>query len=274
LEGVAALAEGFKEDDRAGGGDVEGADAAAHGDAQQVIAGAADEVVEAGALASEDEDTVAGEVELVVVGGAVFVETDDPEVLFFQLFEGADEVDDAGDTQVLGCAGAGFDGGGAQGSRAALGEQDAVDSSAICYTQQSAEVLRVFNAVESEKQAGRTGDYGRVKVFEGEEILGANEGYDALVSGSFGEQGQLLARLLADADTGVAAEGDEALQALVVALAGDENVVEAAAAGLEGFLDRMQAVENFHVLSVEDGRRALGSWFPTHSAKNAEWMIA
>ena len=36
------------------------------------------------------------------------------------------------------------------------------------------------------------------------------------------------------------------LRRVVVALAGDENVVEAAAAGLESFGDRMQAVENFH----------------------------
>ena len=112
---VAALAEGFKEDDRAGGGDVEGADAAAHGNAQQVVAGAADEVVEARALAAKDENAVAGEVELVVIGLAALVETDDPDVLFFQFFEGADEVDYAGDAQVFGCAGAGLDGDGAQG---------------------------------------------------------------------------------------------------------------------------------------------------------------
>ena len=107
---VAALAKGFEEDHCRGGGDVEGADAAAHRNAQQMITGAADEIVEACALAAEDEDAVAGEVEMVVVSLAAFVETDDPDVLFFQLFEGADEIDDAGDAQVLGCSGAGFDG--------------------------------------------------------------------------------------------------------------------------------------------------------------------
>jgi len=75
-----------------------------------MITGAADEVVEAGALAAEDDDAVAGEIELVEVSLAAFVETDDPDVLFFQLFEGADKVDDAGDAQVLGGSGAGFDG--------------------------------------------------------------------------------------------------------------------------------------------------------------------
>ena len=75
---IAALAEGFVEDNRSGGGDVEGADTASHGNAQQEVAGAADKIVETGAFAAENEDAVAGEIELVVVAGAAFVETDDP----------------------------------------------------------------------------------------------------------------------------------------------------------------------------------------------------
>ena len=154
---VAALAKGFKEDDRGGGGDIEGADASGHGNAQQVVAGAADEVVEARTLAAEDEDAVAGEVELVVVGGAALVETDDPDVLALEFFEGADEIDDTGDAEVFGCAGAGFDGYRAEGGGAALGEDDAVDSGAVGYAQKGAEVLRVFNAVEGEEKAGGAG---------------------------------------------------------------------------------------------------------------------
>ena len=88
--------------------------------------------------------------------------------------------------------------------------------------------------------------YRREEVFDGEEILRVDEGHNALVGGSLGELGQLLARLLADADAGIAAEGDEALDAGIFALAGHQNVVKAAAAGLERLLDRMQAVENFH----------------------------
>ena len=58
--------------------------------------------------------------------------------------------------------------------------------------------------------------------------------------------GELLARLFQDANAGLAALGDEAGQAGIVALARYQNVIEAAAAGLERFLDRVQAVENFH----------------------------
>jgi hypothetical protein len=144
---VAALAKGFKEDDRGGGGDIEGADASGHGNAQQVVTGAADEVVEARAFAAKDEDAVAGEVELVVVGRAALVETDDPEVLALEFFEGADEIDDTSDAQVFGCAGAGLDGGGTEWGGTALGENDAVDAGTVGDTQQSAEVLRIFDAV-------------------------------------------------------------------------------------------------------------------------------
>jgi hypothetical protein len=41
-------------------------------------------------------------------------------------------------------------------------------------------------------------------------------------------------------------ESDEALDAAVAALAGDEDAIESAAAGLHSFLDRVQSVENFH----------------------------
>jgi phosphopantetheine adenylyltransferase len=62
----------------------------------------------------------------------------------------------------------------------------------------------------------------------------------------FSGESELLARPLKDADACVAALGDEAGEAVVVALAGDEDLIEAAATGLESFRDRMQAVENFH----------------------------
>jgi hypothetical protein len=51
---------------------------------------------------------------------------------------------------MLGGSGAGFDGGGTQRSSAALGEENAVDTGAVCDAKKSAEVLRVFNAVERE----------------------------------------------------------------------------------------------------------------------------
>ncbi len=64
--------------------------------------------------------------------------------------------------------------------------------------------------------------------------------------GGFSSDGELLARSLKDANARVTALCDKAAETIIVALAGDEDVVESAAAGLESFRNRMQAVENFH----------------------------
>jgi hypothetical protein len=158
---------------------------------------------------------------------------------------------------MLGGSGARFDGGGAEWSGAAFGEKDTVDTGAIGDAKKSAEVLRIFNTIEREQEAsgGFAGRIGHEKILEGEKFLRANERDDALVCGSLSGDGELLARFLKDADACIAALGDEAANARIAAvaraLASDENVIEAAAAGLESFRDRMQAVENFHGISLE-----------------------
>ena len=73
-----------------------------------------------------------------------------------------------------------------------------------------------------------------------------------------GEVRELIARFLADANARLLAFGDETRKAFVVALGGDNDVIEAAPAGLESLGNRVHAVENFHVFSVDGalGRRA------------------
>jgi hypothetical protein len=66
------------------------------------------------------------------------------------------------------------------------------------------------------------------------------------VRGSFCGERELLARLFQDADAGLAALDDQAGETGILALAGYKDVIKAPLAGLEGFLDRVQAVENFH----------------------------
>jgi hypothetical protein len=220
-----------------------------------VIAGALDEIVKACALAAQNEDTIAGEVELVVIGFAALVETDDPEILLLELLEGADEIDDAGDAKVFCCASAGFDGNGAKWRGAALGEHDDVDACAVRNAEQRAEVLRVFDAIEREDEARLAGSLWLEEIFDGEELCGANDGYDTLVCGGAGELGEVLARFLADTDVRLAAGFDEALDAGRLSgfepLAGDHDVVKASAAGLYSFFDGMDAVESLHVSSVK-----------------------
>jgi hypothetical protein len=257
-----ALAGGFIEDDSSGGGDVQGADGAGHGDREKVVAGAAHEIVKAGAFAAEDDHKVAGEIELIVRGGAAFIETNDPEVAALELFERADEVDDTGNAQVFGRSSARFDGGRTERCGTPLGEENAVDTCAIGDAKESAKILRIFNAVEGEQEpSGRIAvGMWREEIFEREKPLRANERDDTLVRGSLRCNGELLARFFKHANACIAALGDEMIEAVIFALAGDEDVVEAAAAGLESFSDRMQAVENFHGISLVAALAMRSAW--------------
>jgi hypothetical protein len=224
-----------------------------------VVAGAADQVVEPCAFAAEDENAVAGEVEAVVVGqsplGRTGIQTDDPDILTLEFFEGSDEIDDASNAEVFGRAGAGFDGDRAEGGGAALGEDDAVDARAIGYAEKCAEILRVFDTVEGEEEASDAGfccRAGLEEVFDGERLLRMDKGDYTLVGGGLGNEGKLLAGFLTDTDARLTAPSHQLFEAGVVALLSYEDMVEAAASSLEGFLHRMQTVQNFHDGSVED----------------------
>jgi hypothetical protein len=69
--------------------------------------------------------------------------------------------------------------------------------------------------------------------------------------GGSGELSELFARLLTNADTGLTAFGDKARETVVLALAGDKDMVKTATARLESLLHRMEAVENFHESSLD-----------------------
>jgi hypothetical protein len=211
-----------------------------------MVAGAAHQIVETCAFAPEHENDVAGEIETVVIGGAALVESDDPEIVALEIFKRTNEVDDAGDAEMLRGSGTRFNGHGAEWCGTALGEQDALDTGAIGDAKQRTEILRIFHAIEREEKTRGACCRRTIEVFNRKKFLRADERDDTLMRRSFGDEGELLARLLADADAGIAALRDEALQAIVLALAGDKDVIETAAAGFERFLNRMQPVENFH----------------------------
>jgi hypothetical protein len=215
-----ALAEGLVHDDGAGDGDVERGDLASHGDAQEVVAGFLDEVVEACALAAQDEDAVGAEVEGGVVGAAALIEAKHPDVGLLHLLEGADEVGDAGDADVLGRAGGGLGDGRRDWCGPAFGEDDAVDAGAVGGAEEGAEVVRVFDAVEGEEEAVVLGEGGRggEEVFDGEEGALADEGERALVGVGAGEAGELVAGFEGDADAGGAAGEGELVQAGIAGL--------------------------------------------------------
>jgi hypothetical protein len=66
------------------------------------------------------------------------------------------------------------------------------------------------------------------------------------MGGSLGQQRQLLARLLADANSGLPAHRHQPLHALVLALASYQNVVKSPPAGLERLFNRVNSVQDFH----------------------------
>ena len=74
-----------------------------------------------------------------------------------------------------------------------------------------------------------------------------------------GEAGELVAGFDGDADFGCAAELDEAFEAVVAALAGYADVIELAGAGADGLLDWVEAVENFHWLSLPAEGQGIGN---------------
>ena len=218
-----------------------------------MVAGAAYEVVQSCSLTSKHNHRIGPEIVAVVIPCAAFVESDAPDIVFFEGLEGADEVNDAGQAEMLGGAGGGFDGDGAEGGGTAFGKEDAVDSGSFGGAEDGSEVLGVFDAVEGEDEAGfRTFE----DVFGGEEFALTNDGDDALVAGGSGDAGEGVAGFGSDRDFGGAAEVDDGLEALVVTFLRDADMVEAAGAGAEGLFDGVQAVDNFHLLksNVAEGR--------------------
>ena len=65
-----------------------------------------------------------------------------------------------------------------------------------------------------------------------------------------GEAGKLVAGLDGDSDACGAAEFNQALEAFVSTFAGDADVIELAGTGADRLLNRMEAVQNFHPLSL------------------------
>ncbi len=220
-----------------------------------MIAGAANQVVQAGSFTSEDDYGIGREVIAVVILGAVLIEADDPEMVLFEGFEGANEVNDAGDPEMLGGAGRGFDGDGAQRSGAAFGEEDAIDTGALGRAQKRAEVLRIFHPVERQHEAGRGLLAGRrfrccEQIFQSEEVALAHDGDDTLMGRGLGDSGKSLAGLGTDRDGGFPAQGSDGGETRILptteTLGGDTDMVEAAGPGAQSLFDRVKAVQNLH----------------------------
>jgi hypothetical protein len=88
------------------------------------------------------------------------------------------------------------------------------------------------------------------EVFDAEEFALANEGDGPLVGVGAADAGEVVAGFERYSHTGGAAHGGEAFQAIVFAFTREHYAVQPSGARPDGFLDRMQAVKNFHPTSL------------------------
>ena len=212
-----------------------------------MIAGAADQIVQPGTLAPQNKHGIGPEIVVVVIRGGALVQTDAPEVALLQHFKGANQIDHARQAEMLGSSRRGLDSDGAERGRPALGQQDSVDACSFGGAQQRAQVLRVFDAVESQHQAG----FGALEeVFHAEKLALPDHCDHSLVGGGARDLGEGVAGLGADRNARRSAEGHNLGQAAGIALgeafAGHANVVKLPGSGTQRLLDRVEAVDGFH----------------------------
>lgn len=205
-----------------------------------MITGPPHQIVKPRSFAPEHNYGIGLEVVAVVIHRAALVEADAPQVAFLEGFERADEVNHAGQAEVLGGTGRGLDSHRAERGGTALGEQNPVHTSSFSGAQQCAQVLRVLDAIEGENQAGFSAFE---QIFDAEEIALPDDGHHPLMARRTSQSREGFARLFADLNACSPAESQDLVEAMGVAmaepLACDTNMIEAPAAGTQSLLDRM-----------------------------------
>jgi hypothetical protein len=158
---------------------------------------------------------------------------------------------------MLGSAGAGLDRGRAQRRGPALRHDDAINSGSIGNAQEGSEILGIFHTVERQQES-RLRRIGRFEeIFDVEPFFRPHKGDDSLVSCGAGKLREVLARFRADADAGVLALGYETGDAIVMTLGCNQHVIEAPSPGFQRLGYRMDAVENFHLSSLDGAGEAI-----------------
>src|SRR5215211_2013897 len=250
---VAASAD-FEEGEGSGDGGVEAFDLAGHGDVDEDVAGVPDQAVEAGAFAADhDADGFVGELEgeQACVGGAV--EADAPDAGVAELFDGAGEVGDLGDGEVLQGAGGGLHRHGGQGGAAVAGEDQAVAAGGFGAAGQGAEVVGVFDAVEGEEEGGlaaRQGDGQELGQADG--LDGGHDGEDALVGAAAGLGVDERAGDGLDLDTAALGQVQQVAEGGSAGAGGEQDPVDGAA-GAQGLDDRAAALDQGPAGAGADG---------------------
>jgi len=176
------------------------------------------------AFAAQHQSAAYRKIKLVVVHGAALIQADDPQVALFQLFQGAYQVHDPGNLYVLRCAGRSLDRYRAERRRPALRDHHSVYARALRRAQQGPQVLRIFHPVERQEQAVAL--VALKQVVQVQELPLPHDGHHPLVRLCPGQLGELVAGIQPHPYPRIPAGLDELLQAYVLPLAGNANVVK------------------------------------------------
>ncbi len=175
-------------------------------------------LMQSGSLRSEHKNGGEMEIDGGVQPVDAFVESIDPEALFLQLLESAADVCDANHRQMLQSAGSGSGCGLGKGRGAALRDDDGRCAGGMGRSDNRAEVVRIFDAIEHHQQLRAGGGMVQFRV-----LLSGPDGDDALMRNAFGEAVKRLPRFEADWNSGRPAEIDDFLNFCAGCTLGDAH---------------------------------------------------
>ncbi len=181
-------------------------------------------LVEAFAFGAHDNGGGQGPIHLIVIDRAAFVDSINPVAACFEIFEGAVDVGDARDGQVFQGTGGGFCDRFCEADRSPFGDDDSVGSGGMRGTDDGAQIVWIFDAIENYDEAGIGGYFVEFGI-----LRGGAESDDALVRIAAGETAEGSAFFEAYGDIGGAGEVDDFLDTRTASATGDHDAVESAA---------------------------------------------
>jgi hypothetical protein len=194
--------------------------------------------MQAFALGAHDDDGFDRPIDGVICDLAAFIETIDKVAEVFERPQRLIDVAGADDGKVFEGAGGGFSHGFGEAGGTAFGDDDPTGSGGVGGTDDGAEIVRIFDAVEHDQEVGGGGDRLQFRIL----LFGA-ERNESLVGFRAGETIKGAAVFEADGDMGLAGEVDDLLDAATAEAAGDQDALERPAC-TESFDNRVKTNEN------------------------------
>ncbi len=215
--------------------DVERGDLASHRYTDEEVAVFLDVLMQAFAFATQDEDSGTCIVDAVVGRGAALVKAVYPEAPFPEPLQGLPDIGHAHDGQVFYGSGGSFGHRFGKPNGAALRDDDRGGAGCVRGSYDSAEIVRIFDAVEHDNQLGIRGDIFQLPV----RLIGA-KGDDSLMNSALGSPVKRVARLEPNRDAGESGKVHDLLKARTTSTASDQDTIQRTVRA-QRFPDRMNA---------------------------------